>query len=345
MGGRPGRAVRRGAPAGEAAEQEVGGWRGRTRECAVRPTLRSVQRASESEKGSGVPRAQPRLLIVLLLGAWGLQSLQKLLQGVAEETAGLSPARPLHCTAAPRTPLCLGNAERRQGAEASGFLAVRRGSERLWAGVLRPRPGAPGPASPRGAAAVPAPPPDGSRRFAIAPPGGSARQAGVRARGAHECAPGSGAVPSGCPPGPRPPRRAAQATGRPARAPRPVLGPHAAAGARVLIGVAEAGRAPRATSPAGGRQAGEGGSDRRPRGSPWSPPTHTRSLRCRPGRVGGDCHPTGPPGEVRPGQAWGRAENAPRGRAGPVGVSPPRGSRMRFSRNACGPRGHVPGTS
>lgn len=100
----------------------------------------------------------------------------------------------------------------------------------------------------------------------------SRRREGARGRAAAPTqvahlrrAPGRGAASSRRPPGLRHPPQVAQAVGESARTPRPVLQPppHAAPGARVLIGLVEAGKAGRATNPcslaAGGRRLQEEG--------------------------------------------------------------------------------------
>ena len=113
--------------------------------------------------------------------------------------------RPLHHTASlgmPAIPVLPGNRRRAWG----------RGVGLLGCVLLREAPGGgvPDPASPLSAAAARTPPPDGSRRFAIAPPAGQGR-ARAQARGGHlRRAPGSRAVSSRRPSGLRGPRPLAQ---------------------------------------------------------------------------------------------------------------------------------------
>lgn len=134
--------------------------------------------------------------------------------------------------------------------------------------------GVPDPAFPLRAAAARTPPPDGSRRFAIAPPGGSTR-------------PGQGAgprrPPAACPGGAGrslPAVRQACAVRLPSW-PCPLPGPRAAvsrlSGSGVLVGLVRAGEAGRASN-SFGEGAGTGGGQHRLEDSTGSQPSLGRPV-------------------------------------------------------------------
>lgn len=184
-----------------------------------------------------------------------------------------------------------------------------RGSESLRGVELRTRPRAPRSASPRCAAAASVLPPDGSRRFAIAPPGGSARQgrstdpssppaARPRERGR--------LLPPSAGPAPSP----AGSSGCGGVGPDPPAGPPAAASrssrrtrADWLGGGRESWTSNQPLQPGGGREEAAGGGrgavrTAAPGARPRAPPFTHLWLRCRPDPVGGRCHPTAPARKV-----------------------------------------------